>query len=61
MEASSNTLKVEGEKRPIIEVIGETENRKNSSDCESNSSDADLSDHEDDPIWKLASTVGSTV
>lgn len=44
---------VDNEKRnKMIEVIGENDNA-----C----MDDDLSDHEDDPIWKLAATVGSTI
>jgi len=61
MEASSDKSKVDAEKRPIIEVIGEAEIERKPSDGDSNPSDDDISDHEDDPIWKLASTVGSTV
>lgn len=48
MERPQRELK----KGAIIEVIGETDNNKDSSD-----SDYD----EDDPIWKLAATVGSTL
>ena len=39
-------------KSPMIEVIG------GSDSC---SDEDDLSDHEDDPIWQLAATVGSTI
>ena len=39
-------------KGAIIEVIGETENDRSSSDTDYD---------EDDPIWKLAATVGSTL
>ena len=48
--------KFEGKKAPLIEVIGGEADRDTSKD------EAEyLSDHDDDPIWKLAATVGSTI
>eukprot|EP00795_Rhopilema_esculentum_P012763 gene12763-3495_t len=48
--------KSEGKKTPMIEVIGGEADRGTSKD-----EAEDLSDHDDDPIWKLAATVGSTI